>query len=192
MLPLRPNSPSSPLPTFGFVVIRVLIPLWIASGATMKLIEMDPGLLPRTTIFEWGKALGPEYLDLYLGSFIAIEYLLALTIAFVPILSRPAAIAQLLAFVGVLFGEMVNGNFLNCGCLGGFSPPPWLMLSIDVLLLTACVVLPLPRRSWPETGAPAGRSIEWARNAVALLLVLVLATGLGILTMSRLGVIGTG
>ena len=158
MLPLRPNSPTSRLPLVGFTIIRVIVPLWIATGATMKLIAQDPGLLPRKTVFRWGIDLGID-LDVYLGSLIAIEYLLALTIVLVPLLSRTAAIAQLLAFVAVLFGEMLKGNFFDCGCLGGASPPPLVMLTIDCLLLLACIVLPLPRRGGPErVRRPVARS----------------------------------
>lgn len=163
-------------PLAGLLVTRGLVPAWILTGAIFKLIEEDPGLLPRNTILPLGVNLGfGDVLEQWLAILIALECLVAAVIWCVPKLARLAAGLQMGIFCAVLIAEMASGNTKSCGCLGGFSPPPWAMLSIDGLLLLGVLLLPHPKpteRVLPRLGlafgvALAAAAAVWAKLVLA-------------------------
>ena len=49
----RPNAAR-----IGWVLCRVVVPMWVAAGAVVKLIELSPRTLPKETILnvahQWG------------------------------------------------------------------------------------------------------------------------------------------
>ena len=54
---------------------------------------------------------------------------------FLPRFARLMAGWMLCVFVAVLAAEIARGA-TSCGCLGAWSPPPWVMLAIDGSLAT--------------------------------------------------------
>jgi len=122
----------------GTILCRGVVPAWVATGAIVKLIEATPKLLPEKTILALGKMLDQELgisLMTLLASLIAIEFVGITVMVLLPKLARSVAIFFLGVFCLVLIGEMLQGNVTECGCFGGFSPPPWAMLLVDGGLL---------------------------------------------------------
>ena len=141
----RPGDQWAASGTIGLLLVRVLVPLWVLSGALFKITERSPKLLPKNFIQQM-ESIG---LDLYLvlAVLIAIEFAAVAVMLLVPRLARAAAIFMLGAFCLVLLNEMRAGNLESCGCLGAASPPPWMMLIIDFILLLGVVIFkPHPLR----------------------------------------------
>ena len=150
----------------GFVLTRVVVPLWILTGALLKLAERTPKLLPRN-IWMTGDRIG---IDLYwlLAGLIVLELLAIGLMWFAPRLAKPTAVFMLVCFCVILLAEILSGN-TACGCLGAYSPPPWVMLLIDGSLLLGVLLfatspgqgpwLPAARRvpiaAWVGAGALA-------------------------------------
>ncbi|MCH2139905.1 MAG: hypothetical protein MK100_02590 [Phycisphaerales bacterium] len=130
----------------GLVLVRFIVPLWIGIGATVKLAERSPKLLPE----HLRDALDVSGIDLHwaLAWFIGIEIAAVLIMVLLPRLAREVAIFMLSVFCLVLLYEIFNGNVTNCGCLGSYSPAPWLMLSIDLAMLIAVIALPVRHLSY--------------------------------------------
>jgi hypothetical protein len=122
----------------GVVVTRIIVPLWVLTGAAFKLYERTPANLP-SGIVKAAKTSGVD-LHVLLAALISLEILAAAVMLFVPRLSRIAAIFMLSAFCAVLINEMRLGNFSSCGCLGDIPMKPWHMLAIDATLLVAAII----------------------------------------------------
>ena len=150
----------------GFVLCRFVVPVWVLSGALFKLFEHTPRLLPELTVLKFGKWADLD-LYLFLAALIAIEFVAVAVMLLVGRLARPVAIAILGVFCAVLIGEMVQGNVESCGCLGAASPPPYVMLIIDGLLLAGVVVL--------GAGAPSTSKARWPVPAAAVAAVVGIA-----------------
>lgn len=129
-------------PAAGFVLCRLVVPLWLVTGATFKLVGASPRFLPKEILNDADR-LGVDLFAL-LASLISIEYVAAALMIFVARLARPIAVLILVIFCLVLVREMVAGN-TACGCLGVTSPPPWVMLVIDGALLLGVILLPPAR-----------------------------------------------
>ncbi len=137
----------TPLSAFlGMILCRALVPLWVLTGAVFKLIERDPTLLPKNIIdaikivarrFEEPTAV----LDFVLRSFIGLELVAVVLMVLMARWARPVAIFMLGAFCLILIGEMVTGNFENCGCFGDLPVTPWQMLIADGALLLGAIFL---------------------------------------------------
>src|SRR5262245_58353641 len=156
------QTPTTRPSTFqwGALLCRVVIPLWVLTGAVFKLIERDPKLLPKPIIdlvVGIGSAMGLDdrglgvFLEQSLRFLIGTELLLVALMFFVPRLARPVAIFTLSVFVLVLLvllgGEVSRTGISalwkgSCGCFGKAGPPPIAVLAIDSLLLAGAVVLP--------------------------------------------------
>lgn len=134
--------------TAGVVLTRLVVPGWILAGAFFKYQSADPRLLPSKTVLP----LTPEWLPTddplaaWLAILITAELFLALVMLLLPCLARLTAAVTLGVFCAVLLGEMVQGNLANCGCLGASSPPPWVMLAIDLTLLAGVLFIFPPAR----------------------------------------------
>ncbi len=133
--------------TLGFLLCRVIVPLWVAAGVATKLHAASPKLLPKNI---WTIALerGVGLYDL-LFLVIALEFFAIAVMVFLPRFARFMSIWMLSVFVVILIGEIVAGN-TACGCLGSFSPSPWAMLAIDagLLLLVALFKPPVYEVGW--------------------------------------------
>ncbi|MEE8459171.1 MAG: MauE/DoxX family redox-associated membrane protein [Phycisphaerales bacterium] len=138
----------------GQILSRVLVPGWVLTGALFKLHEASPRLLPRETILNGADTLG---IDLYLllAVLIGLEFFAVAVMLCISRLARPMAIFILSVFCLILIGEMALGNLSSCGCLGGNSPPPWMILLIDGGLLFGVVIfdpsrlIPARPPRWP-------------------------------------------
>lgn len=136
----------------GFLLTRFIVPLWVLSGAMMKLIEKSPKLLPKNI---WTTAL-ERGMDLYVLLFvlIALEFFAIAVMFFLPRFARLMAIWMLACFCVILIGEILAGN-TACGCLGAYSPSPYVMLAIDGVLLLLVLLFkpPAAEGGWlPKTG----------------------------------------
>lgn len=149
------TSPSkSPLRTLGTLLCRVVVPLWVLSGAVFKLMASSPKTLPKATFLEPAQNMN---LDLFtmLWVLIGLEIFAVAVMVLSRRLARPMAIFMLGCFCLILVYEMRQGNVSSCGCFGAKSPPPWLMLTIDGLLLAA--VIGLPQRGVYQLKSAAAR-----------------------------------
>jgi len=163
-------SGSGPAAWIGLILVRFLVPFWVLAGAAAKLAERSPKLLPehlRGVLTDIG-------LDLHiaLSIFLTIEFAAIAVMVLLPRLARITGIFMLGVFCLVLLYEIVNGNVTSCGCLGSVSPPPWLMLAIDLTLLVLVAALPV-------------RPLRLAGDRAAWGLVTLLAVVLGIVSFTR-------
>ena len=154
----------------GLIVVRFIVPLWVGTGAAIKLAERSPKLLPE----HLREAIASAGVDLHLALavFIAVEFAAVLAMVLIPRLARPTAVFMLSIFCLVLLIEIFGGNVTSCGCLGSVSPPPWLMLSIDLALLILVTSLPV-------------RQLRYARDRVCTGIATVLAFIIGVLVFAR-------
>jgi hypothetical protein len=160
----------------GTIVCRAVVPLWLLAGASFKLAQLDPKLLPPvvlSTITSTDGMLGLSgnaWMDLALRLIIMSEFVIAALMICVPRLSRIVAIALLTFFCGILLTAIVpswqKGGFEEvlrggCGCFGAAGPNPLYMLLIDGSMLAAAMIFPVSVRgalppitkgAWPAMG----------------------------------------
>lgn len=138
------QAQQGPAALIGLMLCRFVVPLWVLMGATAKLVEASPRLLPE----HLRKLIEGVGVDLHtaLIVFVLIEFIAVAVMVLIPKFARPTAVFMLGSFCLVLIWEMVNGNLTDCGCLASISPPPWLMLTVDAALLIALCALPVPQR----------------------------------------------
>ena len=119
-------------------IARVLVPLWLAIGAVLKLMDLSPTHLPAAMI-KWCGGLDID-LMFVLRFTIAAELIVAGVMVFLPPLARWIGVAMLLTFVPVLIGDLLLGAS-SCGCFGAVKVSPWLTLVMDVTFLFGLLVL---------------------------------------------------
>ena len=158
----RPGDQFKAGGTIGMILVRIVVPLWVLSGALFKITARSPSLLPKDFMVQV-EALG---IDLYwaLALLIAFEFIAVAIMLFIPSLARLMAVFMLAAFCLVLLNELRAGNFDSCGCLGSASPPPWLMLIIDFILLMGVVIFK------PRPVQLASERMSWTIVTVLVLL----------------------
>jgi len=159
--------------TAGVVVTRVLFPVWLLTGAVLKLVDMSPANLPAALVI-WLGGLGVD-LAFVLRYSIAVELLVVAVVWMLPRLARPVALAMLLAFVPVLVGDLLLGAS-SCGCFGAVQIPPWATLAMDLTLLGGVWWLGGKAESLRVEGTlPLGRSL-----AVGMLALIGFAVAFGV------------
>ncbi len=160
----------------GTIVCRAVVPLWLLAGASFKLAQLDPKLLPPvvlSTITSTEGMLGLSgnaWMDLALRLIILSEFVIAALMICVPRLSRAVAIALLTFFCAILLSTIIpswqKGGFAEvlrggCGCFGAGGPNPFYMLLIDGSMLVAAIVFPVSAKgmvppitkgAWPAMG----------------------------------------
>jgi hypothetical protein len=157
--------PSGPIAQLlGFILCRLLVPLWVLTGALFKLTEHTPRLLPQNILYVFVKTMGMDSYAL-LAMLIALELLAVGVMLFVGRIARVMAILMLGAFVAILISEIAAGH-TSCGCFGSRSPNIWLMLGIDASLLLGSVLFV------PGAPAPDTRRAVWPIPAAAAFAVL--------------------
>lgn len=113
----------------AIVLARVVVPLWLLTGAVLKLADGSPRHLP-VALIEW---LGPLGIDL--GFVLKFSIVVELTVVgamwLLPRLARPVGIAILASFLPVLIGDVAMGAS-SCGCFGAVQVPPVVTLTMDV------------------------------------------------------------
>jgi len=124
--------------TVAVILARVLVPLWLLTGAVLKVIDLSPSHLPAALI-RW---LGGNGVDLMfvLRFGIAVELIVAGVMVLLPPLARWAGIVMLGAFLPVLVGDVALGAE-SCGCFGSVEVNPWVTLVTDVTFLLGLVFL---------------------------------------------------
>ena len=158
-----PPASASASSIIGWITCRIVVPLWVLTGAIFKLNELDWKLLPppvRSTC-EWiGSGLGQDP-DLWLG--FSMRFLIGTELLLVGLmfastrLARPLAAAVLTLFVVILITVLAQGYDSakglqsliggDCGCFGSAGPPASVMLLIDACLL-GCVLFFKPRSGY--------------------------------------------
>ncbi|MSR17919.1 MAG: hypothetical protein EXS00_01935 [Phycisphaerales bacterium] len=189
------------LTRLGALTCRCIVPLWVLIGAAFKLWERNPSLLPAPVLdtVRLGEGVlglsGTAWFDLAIRLIVGIEVALAMIMVFMPRAARPAAAAILLVFCGVLLGVIVplwsRDGFAavlkgSCGCLGGWSPNPLVMLTIDGAMLLSVikfgrVAAGAPSSRTSSAAGPSAANVSWRHGwqrtltAVLLLEALVFA-----------------
>ncbi len=131
--------PASLAGMIGSLVVRVIVPAWILAGVLLKFGSRDPSLMPK-------QFRGIAH-DLSIDLKTTLVIVLIIEICAIAVMlfnknwSRITAIFMLSVFVIVLAMELFTGNMTNCGCLGSFSPPPWVMLLVDAVLLFLVITM---------------------------------------------------
>ena len=162
-------------PGLGWIVLRVLVPAWLVTGALFKLLENSPANLPEPVIKMAG-ALGLD-LAFVLHYSVAVELVVAGVIVLLPRLARKAAIALLGFFAVILVWETVTGA-ATCGCFGSVTVPPWVTLLIDGSLFLAVLFLaPRGKTFDPPTPARTAAALLWTLAVFALAFGLTVSGG---------------
>lgn len=165
--PPRPDVSLTARNRLGRVLARAVVPAWILAGASFKLWERNPQLLPKpvtdVTDAIFVRALGltrEGYLGPALRAMIAIEIAWALTMVFGPVrLARWMGVEILGLFCAILVVLIASGA-ASCGCFGASGPSPSWMLAIDATLLLALLAC--------APGGPAASPATDLRRAVAV------------------------
>jgi hypothetical protein len=120
------------------VLARVVVPLWLLTGAVLKLIDLSPTHLPAALIKSAG-ALGVD-LVFVLRFSIAVELIVVGVMVVLPTLARWTGIVMLGAFLPVLVGDLMLGAS-SCGCFGAIKVNPWVTLVMDVTFFLGILFL---------------------------------------------------
>jgi hypothetical protein len=132
------KTPNTFAGSIAVVMARGLVPLWLLTGAVLKLMDMSPAHLPAAMI-KWCGALGLD-LMFVLRFTIAAELIVAGVMVLLPPLARWVGIAMLTIFVPVLIGDLMLGAS-SCGCFGAVKVSPWITLVTDVTFLLGILIL---------------------------------------------------
>ena len=136
----------------GDVLVRVVLPLFIASGASAKVLYGSPYELPQFILYYSRAVLGIGELHTFL-IVVATELCLALTLVLQRRWALPLARVILIGFITVLLLQWLDssrhGGPSSCGCFGAASPPIGVMLAFEGLMLALTFVLPR-RKGNPE------------------------------------------
>jgi hypothetical protein len=142
--PPRPAATLTARNRLGRVLARAVVPAWILAGASFKLWERNPQLLPKpvtdVTDAIFVRALGMTregYLGPALRAMIAIEIAWALTMVFGPVRLARWMGVELLALFCIILTVLIASGAASCGCFGASGPSPAWMLAIDASLLVA-------------------------------------------------------
>lgn len=144
--------------TAGSLISRVVVPAWVLAGASFKLFERDPLLLPPpvlSVVREVGSAMDadlPTFLMFSMRAMIGVEFAAVAVMVLFPRLSRIVAASILSLFLVVLAAVLwqgyqkggMEGMLSDCGCFGSKGPPAPVMFLIDAGLLAAVLAFRVP------------------------------------------------
>ena len=161
------HAPASARPgtLAGTVLCRLVVPAWILAGASFKLWERNPQLLPKpvtdVTDFVFVRTLGiprETYLEPAMRFMIVFEIMAALLMIVAPVQAARSLGISLLSLFCIILGVLLASGAASCGCFGASGPSPAWMLGIDGALLLGMLVLrPRGRRLPPaELGRKFG------------------------------------
>jgi hypothetical protein len=171
------NQPTTVKPSgnrIGTILLRLVVPLWILLGASVKLWERNPQLLPKpvtdVTDFIFVRGLGlnrEDYLGPAMRFMIAFEIMAALVMVVGPVQAARSLAISLMTMFCVILGLLIASGAASCGCFGASGPSPEWMLAIDLtLLIGLCVLRPRGRRLPP---AELGRKVGYVMFVPVLL-----------------------
>ena len=138
---VRPNDLESTSGVAGTVAValaRVIVPLWLAIGAVLKLMDLSPTHLPAALI-KWCGGLGVDLMFVLRFEIVA-ELIVVGVMVLLPPLARWIGVAMLAVFVPVLIGDLLLGAS-SCGCFGAVKVSPWITLVMDVTFLFGLLLL---------------------------------------------------
>lgn len=172
------TAPVRPGTLAGTVLCRLVVPAWILAGASFKLWERNPQLLPKpvtdVTDFVFVRTLGiprESYLEPAMRFMIGFEIMAALLMIVAPVQAARALGVSLLSLFCIILGVLLASGAASCGCFGASGPSPAWMLGIDGALLLGMLVL-----------RPRGKRLPAAElgRTVGSVMFVPLLVGLGI------------
>ncbi|MCA3005607.1 MAG: hypothetical protein LW650_02950 [Planctomycetaceae bacterium] len=156
------------------VLVRALIPAFVALGATAKVLYGSPFELPPFVLYLGLQArLSEEQTFLLI---VGVEYVLAAVMLLHARWATWVARGTLMLFIAVLLIHQAdtlvrNISGASCGCFGAIHIPVGLMLAIEGLLLLATFLLPGRRHTAEFPPLPG--------NARFALMTAIAAVGIG-------------
>ena len=168
------TSPNSTQPRALFP--HVIVPSWLALGATFKMLESDARLLPKSVLQTLGNLGLTEgnLLSYSLAGMVGVEFFLA-GLMFARSKHAAPAAAAILGLFCLILGVELAGGADSCGCLGAWSPHPAVMLGIDGGLLAGLLL------TWRRTGHTKNETRAWIMGAAAA----VMTAGVVIMQTTR-------
>jgi len=147
---IEEDGPGNLRSSVAVLVARVIIPLWLATGGVLKLIDGSPSNLPAAMVKLFG-GLGFD-LRFVLEFSIAVEFIVVGVMILLPGLARFAGILMLGSFLPVLISDVAMGAS-SCGCFGAVQIPPWVTLITDLAFFACLVFLArgVPRLKMPRS-----------------------------------------
>ena len=135
---IEDDRPGTLRSSAAVLLARVIIPLWLGTGAVLKMLDGSPSNLPSALV----KLLGGNGVELrfVLEFSIAMELVVVGVMVLMPGLARLAGIVMLGSFLPVLIGDVALGA-ASCGCFGAVQIPPWVTLVTDLIFLLSLVFL---------------------------------------------------
>jgi len=166
---IEEDGPGNLRSSVAVLLARVIIPLWLGTGAVLKIMDGSPSNLPAALV-KWLGALGVD-LRFVLEFSIAVELIVVGVMILVPGLARLAGILMLGSFLPVLIGDVALGAS-SCGCFGAVQIPPWVTLVTDVIFLIALLLIArgVPALKMPRS-LPTGQVVVaglWSVLSVAV------------------------
>ena len=138
MTQIEDAGPGKLRSSVAVLLARVIIPLWLGTGAVLKIMDGSPSNMPHALV-KWLGGLGMD-LRFVLEFSIAVELVVVGAMVLLPGLARFVGIAMLGFFLPVLIGDIALGAS-SCGCFGAVQVPPWVTLATDLFFLFALVFL---------------------------------------------------
>ncbi len=111
------------------LLARVVVPLWLLTGAVLKLMDASPTHLP-VLLIKWAGSVGIDLLFLLRFS-IAAELTVVGVLWLLPRLARPVGLVTLGLFLPILIGDVLMGAS-SCGCFGAVQIHPGITLVMDL------------------------------------------------------------
>ena len=173
--------------TVAVFLTRFVVPLWLFTGAVLKLMDMSPTHLPAA-IIKWAGGIGFD-LAFVVRFTVAVELIVAAVMVLLLPIARWTGIAMLGAFIPVLVGDIALGAS-SCGCFGALQVNPWITMVMDVTFFLGILILGRrePRLALTAT-LPTWNVVAaglWSIASVAL------AFGIAMGTADEPGVVGDG
>ena len=160
----------------GTLLCRIVVPAWILAGASFKLWERNPQLLPKpvtdVTDFLFVRSLGisrEAYLDPAMRGMVAVEIAAAILMFVAPVQAARLIGQLMLSLFCAILGVLIASGAASCGCFGASGPSPGWMLGIDLTMLVGLVAL-----------APRGQRLPSAEVVRRVLTVLPVPALLGL------------
>lgn len=111
------------------LLARVVVPLWLLTGAVLKLKDASPTHLPVPFI-KWSGAAGIDLLFVLQFS-IAAELTVVGVMWLLPRLARTVGLLVLGGFLPILLSDVLMGAS-SCGCFGSVQVHPGITLAMDL------------------------------------------------------------
>ena len=128
----RIESASTTMTAGGAMAVllaRVVVPLWLLTGAVLKLMDASPTHLP-VALIKWAGSAGIDLLFVLQFS-IAAELTVVGVMLLLPGLARTVGLVVLGGFIPILLSDVLMGAS-SCGCFGSVQVHPGITLVMDL------------------------------------------------------------